>query len=226
MDQAGIAPSTLRKTAWVFRWAEGKSQRIEGLYPSTINKVHHEWRLYKATCPRPRYGGKLPPSPPAQRVVGQFPQPECWLLRLSLLLYFLYCGTCSCKEKNTWWVWRKARHEMTGIGWYLISICYNLNKVEWWLFFPLRSDELRKTQGFQNIYQIGSWCFWRSRTAVYGQCSRDGCLCSTGFQMHMEENPLTITFQASLPWHIGRFHKLLGSSFKRVYERKTVMLHI
>lgn len=29
------------------------------------------------------------PSPPAQRMVDHFLQPERWLLRLSLLLYFL-----------------------------------------------------------------------------------------------------------------------------------------
>lgn len=42
----------------------------------------------KSHSPGVGYGEKLP-SPPHQRKVDHFLQPECWLLRLSLLLYFL-----------------------------------------------------------------------------------------------------------------------------------------
>lgn len=45
------------------------------------------------------------------------------------------------------------------------------------------------------------------------------------FRCITEENPLTITFQVSLPCHAGGFHNLPGSSFKTVCERKTVMLY-
>jgi len=82
---------------------EERNQWIEGLYPSTINKVHHEWRLSRATRLRPRYGEKLP-SPPAQRMVDHFLQPECWLLRLSLLLYFLSTTEILAVKEKKYWV--------------------------------------------------------------------------------------------------------------------------
>lgn len=66
---------------------EERNHWIAGLYASTINKVHREWWLSKPLA-RGRGMGRSPPPPP-QRTVGRLLEPECWLLRLSLLLYFL-----------------------------------------------------------------------------------------------------------------------------------------
>ena len=61
VDQAGILHQHSEKQHEYFRWAgANKSKWTEGLYPSTINKVHHDWRLQKATCQRLRCGEKPP----------------------------------------------------------------------------------------------------------------------------------------------------------------------
>lgn len=86
----------------------------------------------------------------------------------------------------------------------------------WWTY--------RKTQVFLK-HQIGSWCFWRSRTAVNGWCSKNGCLCSTGHQMHYGGE--------STYYHIsGVYHDTLVGSInffealsKQLCEKKTMMLY-
>lgn len=50
------------------------------------------------------------------RVVDHFLQPESWLLRLSLLLYFLSTTELSAIKEITWWAWQIACHKITGIG--------------------------------------------------------------------------------------------------------------
>lgn len=103
----------------------------------------------------------------------------------SLLLISLVHGTFSCKEKrNTWWVWQKACHKITGIGGYSVSLCYNPT------FFPLRSDErIRKTPVF--LKHLSNWLMilLKKQDSCSWQCIRNGCLCSTDLQMHNEENP-------------------------------------
>lgn len=45
-DQAGLLHQHSEKQQEYFRWAgANKSKWTESLYPSTINKVHHDWRL-------------------------------------------------------------------------------------------------------------------------------------------------------------------------------------
>lgn len=135
-------------------------QWAEDLYPSTINKVHHEWRLWEATRPRPRYGEKLP-SPPLQGMVDHFFQPECWLLKLSLLLYFLSTMELGAvkKKRNTWWAWQKACHKITGVGWHSVSTYVTISlMLDDGCFFPFILMNLGKLKFFLN-HQIGSWCF-------------------------------------------------------------------
>lgn len=62
------------------------NQWIEGLYLSTINKVHHEWRLQRATCPRPRYGEKLP-SP--QKMAALFASARMLAAEAFIIALFL-----------------------------------------------------------------------------------------------------------------------------------------
>lgn len=65
---------------------EDANHRAEGLYPSTINKVHHGG--YEKPLAWGELWGETTITTP-QRMVNHFLQPACWLLRLSLLLCFL-----------------------------------------------------------------------------------------------------------------------------------------
>lgn len=161
-------PWTFRKAAWVFQMSwRRQSKWTEGLYPSTKNKVHHEWRLYKATCPRPRSAEKLP-SPPTGRV-GHFLQPGGWLLKsycfFSLVLWnFTASKNWNFKEKqkNTWWAWQKACHA-NHRSWLMFDK-YMLQSKSCWMMAvssPFVLMNLGKLKFFLCFFlnQIGSWCF-------------------------------------------------------------------
>lgn len=51
-----------------------------------MNKVHHEWRLQKATHPKSRYGEKLP-SP--QKTVASFPSARMLAAEVFVIALFL-----------------------------------------------------------------------------------------------------------------------------------------
>lgn len=84
--------------------------------------------------------------------------------------------------------------------------------------FPFILMNLGKLKLFflkKKIYQIGSWrfprsCLWPMWLKWLSVLQLFRCI--------MDEKPRTITFQARWPWRTGGFHKLLGSSFKRVWE--------
>lgn len=76
------------------------------------------------------YGEKLP-SPPRQRKVDHFLQPECWLLRLSLLLYFLSTMELSAVKEKKYLVGLAESISQNCRNWLLLSLSmhYNFNNV-------------------------------------------------------------------------------------------------
>lgn len=54
------SPTNTQKSSMSVLDGQEINQWTQGLYPSTINKVHHEWRLWGATHQRPRYGRYYP----------------------------------------------------------------------------------------------------------------------------------------------------------------------
>lgn len=68
---------------------------------------------------------------PRQRKVGHFLQPECWLLRLSLLLYFLSTMELSAVKEKKYLVGLAESISQNHGNWLLLSVSmhYNFNNV-------------------------------------------------------------------------------------------------
>lgn len=101
------------------------NQRTEGLYPSTINKVHHNGEGSQKPLAQGRGRGGATITTPT-RMVDCFLQAACWLLRLSLLLYFFRTMELSAVKKK-YLVGLAEGMSQNSKNWlHLMSACYNL----------------------------------------------------------------------------------------------------
>lgn len=155
--------SSLRKAAWNFSVGKREtiSQRTESLFPSTINKVHHDGGGYKKPLTQGWGMGRNYHCYPSQRIVDHFLQQECWLLRLPLLLYFFSTmELLVVKRKEKYFVGLAESMSRNHKNWLLFEEVYvTMSRKFRWLFF---STFILKNSGekfFSNIYQIGSWHF-------------------------------------------------------------------
>lgn len=168
--------------------SDGARSVDQGLRPSTVLKVHHEGRLWKAACAGQGRGettgtGKMEIVPS--------------VTLLAVHTDFHYCLLSLTIEFSA----IKRKEILGGFGrWHITTaqalLVLSVDKLgnSGWLVFPFILMNLGKSNSLFNTYQTGSWGFKRSKQLLTANGETLVFVLSASW-CTTEEYPLTITFQ-------------------------------